>query len=678
MAEKEEFERAVDVVTEQEQEYAQKALNEFKKNNYAGALQFINKLDNRTNDFKVAHNKALVEYCKSDFRKNETFQKNLTSICNQFKIRLDKLDDVDQCIVHYNQAILLYHQQQYTNAIYIMDRVYKFIEPMDDALAKQVSLFAIELQLCVRQSDKALSLINYLENQLINGTPNIKLLDKTVKEKDKKAPQPLDPAMEEFKKKLIKYKIRCYLMNHNLEIANKEISNLLKDKQNFQALFLAANLEYLKGNLIESQKLLAAVPPDYLVYNDSGESSTLMFYNNMGVIHHAMGKPNLACHYFQLALKEDIALTNNAKKDKGMDDKPLYALGGSKYHELMYNLGVSLLHAKRPVQAFDCLIIAVRRYHRNARLWMRLAECCIMATKESNEVDFDIQKRQKEIIVNVIGSQDKQKVILTTNVSKDKKYSTESQSYAVPVPSLEFASLCLRNASTLLPSDTVSSPIPLFLIPGGIPPVPSCSPSPAPSSPLSPESVMSLRNSILAASAYVALCLGDYILALEHAENLLQQPRLSGAHKLLGHLYCAEALVLLDKISEALEHLNPENVKHINLELPKGDENEEKRIKTSPPLKWFPHNLPTAIATMQYNFAVAKTIRGQLEDAIGLLKQIWQMSSKCKVPGHIIMLLLYIELKLGRPEPARKLVKQYLFQNRRKHVEIHHSLLRCS
>ena len=53
--------------------------------------------------------------------------------------------------------------------------------------------------------------------------------------------------------------------------------------------------------------------------------------------------------------------------------------------------------------------------------------------------------------------------------------------------------------------------------------------------------------------------------------------------RLLGHLYCAEALVLLDKISEALEHLNPDNVKHINLELPGGEDNDEKRIKTSPP-----------------------------------------------------------------------------------------------
>lgn len=247
----------------------------------------------------------------------------------------------------------------------------------------------------------------------------------------------------------------------------------------------------------------------------------------MGVIHHAMGKPNLACHYFQLALKEDMALTNSPKNE----DKILHILGGSKYHELMYNLGVALLHAKRPTQAFDCLIIAVRRYHRNARLWMRIAECCIMTHKESNEVDFDIQKKQKDIVADVIGSKDKQKVILTTNLSKDKKYSAESHSYAIPVPSLEFASLCLRNAATLLPTDNNTSPIPLFLIPGVTPPVSSCNPGPAPSSPMSPESVMSLRNSILAASSYVALCLGDYIMALEHAKKLLLQPRLSGSHK---------------------------------------------------------------------------------------------------------------------------------------------------
>jgi hypothetical protein len=47
----------------------------------------------------------------------------------------------------------------------------------------------------------------------------------------------------------------------------------------------------------------------------------------------------------------------------------------------MYNLGVSLLHAGRPIQAFDCLTEAVQVYHMNPRLWLRLAECCVMAHK---------------------------------------------------------------------------------------------------------------------------------------------------------------------------------------------------------------------------------------------------------------------------------------------------------
>lgn len=39
-----------------------------------------------------------------------------------------------------------------------------------------------------------------------------------------------------------------------------------------------------------------------------------MINNNMGVIHHGMGKPNLACHYFQMALKEDMSFSENDSK----------------------------------------------------------------------------------------------------------------------------------------------------------------------------------------------------------------------------------------------------------------------------------------------------------------------------------------------------------------------------
>lgn len=38
--------------------------------------------------------------------------------------------------------------------------------------------------------------------------------------------------------------------------------------------------------------------------------------------------------------------------------------------------------------------------------------------------------------------------------------------------------------------------------------------------------------------------------------------------RMLGHLYAAEALVLLDKISDAIGHLNPEHVKDLTLIVP--------------------------------------------------------------------------------------------------------------
>lgn len=653
-----------DIISDQEKDLALNALTELKKKNYLSCLQNINKLEtNRPNDFKVLHNKVVVEYFKSDLRKTEQFQKNLTSVCNQFKIKVDKLEEIDYCIAQFNQAVILYHQKQYTASQRIMDRVYKFIEPMEDNLAKQVSLLAIELQLCLKQPDKALTLISYLENNLIyGGSLPLKGLDKNGKDKKLPLPSP-KPISEEIQKKLLKYKIRCYLLNHSISIAAKELKILLKDKSNIDALFMASNLEYLKGNISESLNILSKIPEDCLNYNDHGESSKIMYYNNMGILHHTLGKPNLACYHFQKALKEDIIFTQSLQKK---DDKHLYSIGGSKYHELMYNLGVSLLYAGRAAQAFECLIVCVRRYHRNSRLWLRIAECCIKVHKESNEVDFDLKKKQRELIVEVVGSKNDQKVVLVDSMSKDKKYSVDSQSYAVPVPSLEFASLCLRNAKLLLPADAADiPPVPLFLVPGVTPAAPPPSPSLAPSSPSCAKEIQMLKNSILVASSYVGLCLGDYIIALRHANELLEQEQISNVHKLLGHLYSAECLVLLDKIPEALEHLNPENIKDITFEFSGLENSDSNEVKTNPPPKWFPTNVASVQAVMQYNIAVCKTIRGQFDQASGILKQIWQLRTPdCQVPAHIIMLVIYIELQLGHAETARSLLRQYAFPHR--------------
>lgn len=49
-----------------------------------------------------------------------------------------------------------------------------------------------------------------------------------------------------------------------------------------------------------------------------GESSTVLFYNNMACLHLAMGKPTLACSYLQAALRANkCALESMQVKDTG-------------------------------------------------------------------------------------------------------------------------------------------------------------------------------------------------------------------------------------------------------------------------------------------------------------------------------------------------------------------------
>ena len=65
--------------------------------------------------------------------------------------------------------------------------------------------------------------------------------------------------------------------------------------------------------------------------------------------------------------------------DAPVSSRSLVTLGVSRRHEILYNLGIQLLFSGRPAVAFDCLVEAVQIYHTNPRLWLRLAECCIVA-----------------------------------------------------------------------------------------------------------------------------------------------------------------------------------------------------------------------------------------------------------------------------------------------------------
>ncbi len=53
--------------------------------------------------------------------------------------------------------------------------------------------------------------------------------------------------------------------------------------------------------------------------------------------------------------------------------------------------------------------------------------------------------------------------------------------------------------------------------------------------------------------------------ALNHSAVWFCSLLLCCAFRFLGHLYAAEALISLDRISDAIAHLNPENVSDVSM-----------------------------------------------------------------------------------------------------------------
>lgn len=47
---------------------------------------------------------------------------------------------------------------------------------------------------------------------------------------------------------------------------------------------------------------------------------------------------------------------------------------------------------------------------------------------------------------------------------------------------------------------------------------------------------------------------------------------------MLGHLYAAEALVLMDKLTDAVDHLNPDLITDIGVDFPKDETADEEDI----------------------------------------------------------------------------------------------------
>ncbi|XP_030249942.1 CCR4-NOT transcription complex subunit 10 isoform X3 [Sparus aurata] len=631
-------------MTDQEKEVAASAYESFSTGKYDESLKHLEALQElNKEDYKIALNKAVVKFYKSGQTTTGTLKQSLMAMKNQVHTSAedaDGLDDVENSLLYYNQAIIHYHMRQFSEAISIGERLYQFLEPFEEKFAQAVCFLLVDLYLLTFQPEKALHLLAVLDKLSVQGSNKNGKGENNSSNKDGANQKAEFTAMiEAAKSKMHQYKVRAYIQMKSSKACKREIKSVMNTAGNSApSLFLKSNFEYLRGNYRKAVKLL----------NSS----------------------NIAEH------------PGPIKTAKTFTGIPMCALLANKRYELLYNCGIQLLHIGRPLAAFECLMEAVQVYHSNPRLWLRLAECCISANKGGSEQESKGLPCKKGIVQSIVGQGYHRKIVLASQPTQNTIYS-EGQSAAIPVASMEFAAICLRNALLLLPEhqqqDTKTetgskSSSQSGSTESGSENSDACSGkgqeadkflSAAPSSPLRKQEVENLRCSILACSAYVALALGDNLMALNHAEKLLHQTKVSGSLKFLGHLYAAEALISLDRISDAIAHLNPENVSDVSMGVltseqdqgsEKGDEPVESPGKQTP--MCYPSSVTSARAMMLFNLGSAYCLRSEYEKARKCLHQAASMVNTKEIPPEAILLGVYLELQNGNTQLALQIIKR--------------------
>uniref|UniRef100_A0A8I6ANC7 CCR4-NOT transcription complex subunit 10 n=1 Tax=Rattus norvegicus TaxID=10116 RepID=A0A8I6ANC7_RAT len=633
-------------VTDQEKELSTSAFQAFTSGNYDACLQHLACLqDINKDDYKIILNTAVAEF----FKNNQTTTDNLRQTLNQLKNQvhsaveeMDGLDDVENSMLYYNQAVILYHLRQHTEAIAVGEKLYQFIEPFEEKFAQAVCFLLVDLYILTHQAEKALHLLAVLEKMISQGSGNKNGKSETGNNSSKDGSNPKAESaalIEAAKSKIHQYKVRGYIQMKSLKACKREIKSVMNTAGNSApSLFLKSNFEYLRGNYRKAVKLL----------NSS----------------------NIAEH------------PGFMKTGKKFSGRPMCTLLANKRYELLYNCGIQLLHVGRPLAAFECLVEAVQVYHANPRLWLRLAECCIAANKGTSEQETKGLPTKKGIVQSIVGQGYHRKIVLASQSIQNTVYN-DGQSSAIPVASVEFAAICLRNALLLLPEEQQDpkqengskSSSQLGGNAESSESSETCSskshdgdkliPAP-PSSPLRKQELENLKCSILACSAYVALALGDNLMALNHADQLLQQPKLSGSLKFLGHLYAAEALISLDRISDAITHLNPENVTDVSLGISSNEqdqgsdkgENEAMESSGKRAPQCYPSSVNSARTVMLFNLGSAYCLRSEYDKARKCLHQAASMIHPKEVPPEAILLAVYLELQNGNTQLALQMIKR--------------------
>ncbi|KAL1547953.1 CCR4-NOT transcription complex subunit 10-like [Salvia divinorum] len=594
-------------------------------------------------------------------------------------------DEWDTSVATFNIAVIWYHLHEYARSFSYLDTLYQIIEPIDEGTALRICLLLLDVALLSHNASRSADVISYIEriffvsspgNQADNGSSahqqpllvskstslpnNLTIHDgshpdstsddsltRTLSEEAlEDEPLPLLSSLDisgqnlqrpgivsandlqriqpegsistaDLRLKLHLYKVRFLLLTRNLKAAKREVKmamNLARGKDYPLALYLKSQLEYARGNHRKAIKLLMASS------NSTEMGIPSMYYNDLGCIYYRLGKLHTSGVLFSKALSNSSAV----RKEK---PPKLLTLSQDKSLLITYNCGIQSLACGRPFHAARCFQMASLIFYNRPLLWLRIAECCLMAL-DKGLIKSSSASAISEIGVNVIGKGKWRQLALRYGPSNGHGIYVGMNSSVKgdgkqPDLSMSLAWQSLVNALFLLDSSEAnyfkadeapvseekeSGEAPLSQssnlknATGGDPKAPTVASGSSlanangevkehkggqnlagtlANSILDYEHIcmkenLMIRQAVLADLAFVELALGDPLKALSTARSLLNLPDCSKMYIFLGTMYAAEALCLLNRPNEAAEHLLMYIPDGNNVKLPYSQEDCEK------------------------------------------------------------------------------------------------------
>ncbi|KAG2307188.1 hypothetical protein Bca4012_083809 [Brassica carinata] len=539
-------------------------------------------------------------------------------------------DQFDSTVTTLNIAVTWFHLHQFTKCLSILDPLFLNIEPLDETIALQICFLMLDSALACHDAVKFLEVFGHLdksfgvgfgaheeigstmqlssnqvsktssllsssaasdalksdltaaESGLCEETPEYDNVLAEIEAEKRMKPVGHIPANNllktlgersiltvDVKLELQLYKVRFLLLTRNIKLAKREVKhamNIAQKRDSSMALLLKSQLEYAHGNHRKAIKLL-------LVSGIQNELRTSgIFNNNLGCIYYQLGKYQAASVLFSKALRNCSSL----RKDNPVK---LFSLSQDKSLLITYNCGVLHLACGKPLLAAQCFQKASLVFCREPLLWLRIAECCILALQKGLLEEGNTSSDRSEIRVHVIGKGKWRRLMMEENGFVELGGSAQW-----PKLSLPLARVCLSNSMYLLnvslmndSKSDLESPLSVMInetkeaswsdhvdaninselkeAKGGM------------NQDIIQNSLSAykdirrrenhlLKQALLANMAYVELELENPIKALSAANSLLQLPDCSKIYVFVGHIYAAEALCLLNRPGEAGAHLS--------------------------------------------------------------------------------------------------------------------------